>query len=195
MLFGYACTTPDHPDLLKQRGALTDAGCERIFEEHQAGLRFRSRLGLARALKACTKGDVLVVWRLDRLGRSPSHAIEIIGNLLTRGVVVRALAEELDTSSPEAALTVRVLAALAKFQQDSMTRGDRLRLSPNAFRAPVRPPPRPTGRPALLTPEQISAGRRLIASGNHTVASAARELGLRYSALWRRLRGTLHEPS
>jgi Resolvase, N terminal domain len=124
---------------------------------------------------------VLVVWRLDRLDRSPSHAIEIIGNLLTRGVVVRALAEDLDTSSPESALTVRVLAALAKFQRDSMTRGDRLRLSPNGFRAPARPPPRPAGRPALPSPEQISADRRLIASGDHTVASAARELGLRYT--------------
>jgi DNA invertase Pin-like site-specific DNA recombinase len=133
--------------------------------------------------------------RLDRLGRSPSHAIEIIGNLLTRGVAVRALAEKLDSSSPEAALTVCVLAALAKFQRDSMTRGDRLRLSPNGFRAPVRPPPRPAGRPALLTPEQISAGRRLIASGDHTVASAARELGIGYGTLWRRLRGTVHERS
>jgi DNA invertase Pin-like site-specific DNA recombinase len=191
MLSGYACAAPDDPDLLKQRRALTDAGCPRIFEEHGSGPRFGLRLGRARALKACAKDDVLIVWRLDRLGRHPPHAIEIIGNLLSRGVAVRALAEDLDTSAQKSAAAVAVLTALAKFQRDTTTRRHRIRLSPNGLGVPVRPPHPPLDRPPALNPQHIAAARRLIASGDHSIASAAREIGISYAALWRHLRSTV----
>ena len=193
MLIGYACISPDDPHLVLQRQALMAAGCGEIFEERGSWKRVRARLTLRHVLDACAGGDTLVVWRLDRLGRSAQHAIEIISNLAARGVAVRALAEEIDTAAPEAAVALRLTIALAKFQHSAKSRGDRLRLSPNGRGPIVRPPRRPLGCPRKITPEQIERARRLIAAGGKPVA-VARSLGVTYQTMRRslvRLRKTI----
>ena len=92
MLFGYARVSTDDQNLDLQHVALTAAGCAKIFEDRITGTA-RKRIGLARALKACAAGDVLVVWRLDRLGRSLAHLIELLTGLAARGVQFRSLSE------------------------------------------------------------------------------------------------------
>ena len=202
MLYGYACTSPDDPRLAAQRAALTAAGCSEIFAERGSWKRVRARLALGRALDACAAGDVLVVLRLDRLGRTPAHAVEIISNLAARGVAVRALDEQIDTAEPEAAVALRVIVALAKFQHSAKSRGERLRLSPNGLGkiTQTHPPPRPRGGrpgPRTITPEQIVRARRLIDAGGKP-AAVARTLGIPYKTMWRhlaRLRKTIERPT
>jgi DNA invertase Pin-like site-specific DNA recombinase len=116
MLIGYACIAPDDPHLALQREALTSIGCAEIFEERGSTLLVRARLALGRALDACAAGDVLMVCRLNLLGRSPAHAIEILHNLAARGVGLRSLTDGIDLTAPDAALTLRLIHALAEFR-------------------------------------------------------------------------------
>lgn len=114
---GYArvSSVDQHMDL--QRQALQSAGCLRIFEDHGvSGMQDRRR-GLSSMLKALRKGDVLIVWRLDRLGRSTIHLISTIEALKRRGVGFISLTECIDTSSAGGQLVFHLLAALAQFER------------------------------------------------------------------------------
>ncbi|WFU00675.1 recombinase family protein [Rhizobium sp. CB3171] len=114
---GYArvSTVDQHLDL--QRNALRGAGCSRIFEDHGvSGARDR-RCGLSSMLRALRKGDVVVVWRLDRLGRSIRHLISVVENLTRRGIEFLSLTENIDTSSAGGKLIFHILAALAEFEK------------------------------------------------------------------------------
>jgi DNA invertase Pin-like site-specific DNA recombinase len=105
LLFGYARVSTDDQNLDLQRTALQAAGCAKIFEDRITGTA-RKRAGLARALKVCAAGDVLIVWRLDRLGRSLGHhLIELLTALAARGVQFRSLTESIDTTTPTGKLT------------------------------------------------------------------------------------------
>ena len=92
MLIGYARVSTDDQNLDLQKDALTQAGCERIIEDHQSGAK-AERVGLKAALEYVRPGDTLVVWRLDRLGRSLKHLIEIVTKLEQRNVGLRSLVE------------------------------------------------------------------------------------------------------
>jgi DNA invertase Pin-like site-specific DNA recombinase len=145
----------DDPRLGLQRKALTAAGCGDIFEERGSGKRVRYRFALRRALAACAGGDVLIVWRLDLLGRSAAHIIEILHNLAAGGVGVHSLTDAIDMTVPDAALALRLVHALAEFQRRTMTRGDRGRLGPSGAPKGVRKAARPGSRRPKLTPHQI----------------------------------------
>jgi DNA invertase Pin-like site-specific DNA recombinase len=100
-LIGYArVSTPDQK-LSLQHDALERAGCERVFDDLASGAR-TDRPGLAEALAYLRAGDTLVVWKLDRLGRSMSHLIDKIGELASRGIGFRSLTENIDTTTPGA---------------------------------------------------------------------------------------------
>ncbi len=86
---------------VEQHAALKAAGCTKIFEDKITGTA-RKRTGLARALKICAAGDVLIVWRRDRLGRSLGHLIELLSGLAARGVQFRSLTKSIDTTTPTA---------------------------------------------------------------------------------------------
>jgi DNA invertase Pin-like site-specific DNA recombinase len=151
MLIGYVCSSPDDPRLDAQRAALAAAGCAKIVEERGSSPRVRARRVLGRLLDEVDRGDVLAVWRLDLLGRSAAHIVEIIDNLSARGVVVRTLSEEIDTSAPEAAMARRLIGALARFQRHTLTRGGRPRVSPSGLGRMVRKPRVRQGRsPSLV---------------------------------------------
>ena len=187
MLYGYACPSYDDRCCATQRSALIAAGCADIFEEYGSSPQVRARLALGRALDACARGDVLIVARLDRLGRSPAHAVEIIANLTGRGIAVRALAEQIDTGTAEAAVAVRLILALAAFEHATKAHHLWQRLSPTGG-GPIRPRPhgRPPRRPRAITREQIERGRALVAAGD-TIIATARVLGVNYNTLRRYL--------
>ncbi|CUX22385.1 DNA-invertase from lambdoid prophage e14 [Agrobacterium sp. NCPPB 925] len=114
---GYArvSTVDQHLDL--QKNALRLAGCDRIFEDHGVSGSDEQRSGLSSMLKALRRGDVLIVWRLDRLGRSLSHLISMVETLKRRGICFISLTESIDTSSAGGQLIFHILAALAEFEK------------------------------------------------------------------------------
>lgn len=99
MLIGYARVSTQDQNLELQREALTKAGCERIFEDRASGSR-ADREGLARAIDMLRSGDTLVVWKLDRLGRSVKQLVDLVGELQQRGVQFKSLTDAIDTSTP-----------------------------------------------------------------------------------------------
>ena len=114
---GYArvSTVDQHLDL--QKNALRLAGCDRIFEDHGISGSHEHRGGLSSMLRALRRGDILIVWRLDRLGRSIAHLISLVETLKRRGIGFISLTESIDTSSAGGQLIFHILAALAEFEK------------------------------------------------------------------------------
>ena len=117
MLIGYARVSTSDQRLDLQQDALRGAGCERIFTDRVSGAK-TERLGLTAALDACRAGDILVVWKLDRLGRSLAHLVATIENLAGRSVGFRSLQERLDTTTAGGKLIFHLFASLAEFERD-----------------------------------------------------------------------------
>ena len=147
-LIGYARVSTAEQDTALQTGALNKAGCERVFEDTGSGAK-ADRPGLADALAYLRDGDVLAVWRLDRLGRSMPHLIETIGALEARGVGFRSLTEAIDTTTPGGRLIFHVFGALGQFERDlirertkaAVAAGDMPPLPPTMITPPGSMPP------------------------------------------------------
>jgi DNA invertase Pin-like site-specific DNA recombinase len=134
MLIGYAriSTTDQTPAL--QRDALTKAGCDKIFTDTASG-SIADRHGLEEAISQLRPGDALVVWRLDRLGRSLKHLIETITALDARGVGFKSLTEQIDTTTSGGELIFHIFGALARGWQDHARHGTPS--GPRRFRSPT----------------------------------------------------------
>jgi DNA invertase Pin-like site-specific DNA recombinase len=120
MLIGYARVSTDEQSLAMQLDALRGAGCEAVFEDTGSGAR-PDRKGLADALGRCAAGDVLVVWKLDRLGRSLLDLVELVEDLRARGIGLKVLTgagASIDTTRPEGRFILGVFAALAEFERE-----------------------------------------------------------------------------
>ncbi len=117
MLIGYARVSTLDQRLDLQQDALRAAGCERIFTDTASGAK-TARPGLAAALEACRAGDILVVWKLDRLGRSLVHLVETVQALADDGIGLRSLQEQLDTTTSGGKLIFHIFASLAEFERD-----------------------------------------------------------------------------
>jgi len=117
MLIGYARVSTDDQELALQRDALTAAGCERLFEDTISGAK-AERPQLAEALDFLRPGDTLVVWKLDRLGRSLSNLIELLNDLSARGVGFKSLTEQIDTTTSGGNLIFHIFGALADFERE-----------------------------------------------------------------------------
>jgi DNA invertase Pin-like site-specific DNA recombinase len=117
MLIGYARVSTFEQSLDLQTDALERAGCERLFTD-QVGGAHAERPGLDQVLSHLRKGDTLVVWKLDRLGRSVRHLIETVGQLQERKIGFRSLRESIDTTTSGGKLVFHVFAALAEFERD-----------------------------------------------------------------------------
>jgi hypothetical protein len=139
-LLGYArvSTTDQHPQL--QVDALEGAGCYRVFTETASGAR-ADRPVLEQLLDQLRPGDTLVVWKLDRLGRSLRHLVDTVAVLADRGIGFRSLQEAIDTTTPGGKLVFHVFAALAEFERDLICDAPALGLLP--------PEPGPPRRPAV----------------------------------------------
>jgi len=154
MDIGYARVSTGEQTLDLQRDALQQAGCERVFEETASGAK-TDRLVLKESLAYARAGDTLVVWRLDRLGRSLPHLIETVAALAAlaaRGIGFKSLTEQIDTTTPGGKLVFHVFGALAEFERD-LTR-ERTHAGLAAARARERTGGRPeeavAGRPKTL---------------------------------------------
>jgi DNA invertase Pin-like site-specific DNA recombinase len=136
---------------------------------------------LAAVLGHARSGDVLVVWRLDRLGRSVQHPVATVTDLATRGVELRSLNEGIDTTTAGGRLTFHIVAAVAEFEADL------IRARTVAGLAPARARGRAGGRPSVMTPEKRAAADELMRAPGATVTGVPRALGVSRQAVYRYL--------
>ena len=181
--FGYirVSTTDQNPQL--QHDALNQAGCDQLFVDHASG-KTEDRPGLDALLSQLRAGDTVIVWRLDRLGRSLRHLIDIAADLDRRGVALVSLRENLDTSTPGGRLIFHVFGALAEFERDL------IRERTTAGLAAARARGRTGGRPTVWTPAKLATARAMRASGEHDIATIARVLGVSRASVYRALQNT-----
>jgi len=178
---GYARVSTGDQDARLQHDALTAAGCYRIFTDTASGA-LQSRPELDKLLDQLRPGDTLVVWRLDRLGRSIRHLIDQLSELQDRGIEFRSLQENIDTSSPGGRLVFHIFASLAEFERDL------IRERTNAGLAAARARGRTGGRPPRLTPHQVTTAKKLYDQQDMTVAQIGEVLGVSRSTIYRALK-------
>jgi DNA invertase Pin-like site-specific DNA recombinase len=178
---GYSRTSTSDQDPALQIDALTQARCERIFEETASGA-LDARPELERLLDHLRSDDVLVVWRLDRLGRSLKHLIEVVGQLEERGVALHSITEGIDTSTPGGKLVFHIFGALAEFERDL------IRERTMAGLAAARARGRRGGRPTVMTAEKLDVAREMYASKRHTLAAIAETVGVSRATVYRALK-------
>jgi DNA invertase Pin-like site-specific DNA recombinase len=167
MLIGYARVSTENQDTTAQTTSLGKAGCERIFTEKASGGRW-DRPELAKALDQLRAGDVLVVWRLDRLSRSLKDLLTIIERIDAVQAGFRSLTEAVDTTTPAGRMMMQMVGAFAEFER-AMIR-ERTRAGLEAARARGRY----GGRPSKLTQLQQEEAMRMVESGEKSAADVAR---------------------
>ena len=177
---GYARVSTLDQDPALQLDALTAAGCSKIFEDRISGAR-ADRPGLRQALDYARDGDVLIVWKLDRLGRSLPHLIETVAALKKRGVGFRSLTEAIDTTTPGGRLVFHLFGALGEFERDLIRERTRAGLSAAAARG------RKGGRKPVVNADKLARARSMVAKGL-TVREAATRLKIGKTALYEALR-------
>lgn len=181
MQIGYArVSTPDQT-LALQQDALTAAGCDQIFTDEGISGSVTTRRGLDRALGTLASGDTLVVWKLDRLGRSLSHLVNLIVELGAKGVSFRSLSDPIDTVNAGGRLILHIMGALAEFERSLIVERTQAGIQA-AKRCGVH-----LGRPSRLEPAQIDHARTLI-DGGESPRSVARTLRVGKSTLYRALK-------
>jgi DNA invertase Pin-like site-specific DNA recombinase len=182
-LVGYARVSTHEQETSLQQDALEAADCERIFADRASGA-LAERPELTRALEYARQGDTLVVWRLDRLGRSLRDLIETVTALGERGIGFRSLTESIDTTTPGGRLVFHVFAALAEFERDLIRERTQAGLSAARARG------RRGGRPPAMSGEQVAVARAMYDSHEHTTAKIAAVLGVSRATLYRHLAST-----
>jgi DNA invertase Pin-like site-specific DNA recombinase len=183
MKIGYARVSTDEQNLALQLDALKAAGCDAVHEDRLSGVA--KRPGLEQALAACAAGDVLIVWKLDRLGRSLIDLVGLVETLKARDVGLKVLTGEgatIDTTKPEGRLFFAMFAALAEFERELIRERTKAGMSAAKRRG------QHVGRPATLTPEKLDMARRLVAEGKGR-AIVARMVGVCPATLRRGLNG------
>ena len=170
MQIGYARVSTDEQTLDLQLDALKAAGCAQIFTDRVSGAR-ADRPGLTNALGHLRDGDTLVVWRLDRLGRSLPHLIETVTGLADRGVGFKSLTESIDTTNTGGRLIFHIFGALAEFERDLIR--ERTRAGLTAARARGRNGGHPRVK-SFADPRQLALARQLYAAKQTPVGDLCR---------------------
>jgi DNA invertase Pin-like site-specific DNA recombinase len=181
VIIGYARVSTRDQNLALQQDALTRIGCERIYSD-TAGGSVDARAGLTTALEALRHGDTLVVWKLDRLGRSLAHLVSTVIDLQARGVGLRSLHENIDTTSGVGKLVFHVFAALAEFERDV------IRERTMAGLASARARGRRGGRPPSLDARKVALARRLYEDGQTPVKEICATLSIGKTTFYRYLK-------
>src|SRR3982751_2274026 len=158
MLVGYARVSTADQNLDMQIDALNGAGCDRVFTDCQSGSR-SIRPGLSEALSHLREGDTLVVWKLDRLGRTVVQLIDMVNALAAKRIGFRSLTNGIDTGTPHGRFFFHVMAGLAEMERELIR--ERTRAGLDAAKARGRQ----GGRPKKLTPEQVGTVRDLHKAG------------------------------
>lgn len=184
MLIGYARVSTLDQNLDLQRDALKKAGCEKTFEDKASGGKV-DRPGLQEALEYTREGDTILVWRLDRLGRSLKHLIEMVTQLNERGVGFRSLQEAIDTTTSGGKLVFQIFGALAEFERNLIR--ERTQAGLEAARARGRN----GGRPKALDGKKVELAYQLYDAKKQSVKEICQILGISkptlYSYLGQRL--------
>jgi DNA invertase Pin-like site-specific DNA recombinase len=177
---GYARVSTGDQTLDLQRDALREAGCLDIYEEYASGAR-ATRPELAAALRACRQGDVLVIWKLDKLGRNTKHLIEIAEDLAQRGIGLKTLTGfDIDTTPPHGRLALQMFAALAEYERALIQ--ERIMAGIAAARARGRE----GGRKPKLSHEQQQLATEM-AKGGIPIATIASTLGCSRHTIYKAL--------
>ncbi len=181
MHIGYARISTSDQNLALQNDALAAAGCEKIFSDVASGAEV-AREGLALALNQLRLGDVLVVWRLDRLGRSLKHLIETVTTLQARGVGFKSLNEGIETQTSGGRLVFHLFACLAEFERSVIKERTQAGLVAAKSRGRIG------GRPPVLNADDIALAKRMHADHANTSANICRALGISKATLYRYLK-------
>jgi len=166
---GYARVSTDTQETHLQLDALQRAKCSRIYQEKASGAT-ADRPELLRLLDNARQGDVVIVWKLDRLARSLRQLIDTMALFHERDVELQSLTENINTTTPSGTLTFHLFAALAEFERDLLRQRGRV-----------------GGRPKALTADDLKKARALLRSGEYTKGEIAKELKVSRHTLWRAL--------
>ncbi|HDR9024793.1 TPA: recombinase family protein [Burkholderia vietnamiensis] len=182
MRIGYARVSTIDQNLELQRDALARAGCVQVYEEKASGKSKDGRHELANMMRALRKGDTLIVWRLDRLGRSLVDLVQLVDELAARGVAFESLSEKIDTSTAQGRMFFGFIATMAQYQRDVISENTRAGL--NAARARGRN----GGRPPALDDGAIKEIRVLMKSPDISMTSIAKRYGVSKPTLYNSLK-------
>lgn len=182
MLIGYARVSTDEQNLGMQLDALRAAGCEKVFCDEGISGAATDRRELNGALRALAAGDVLVVWKLDRLGRSLAHLIQVMTHLDAQGIGFRSLSEAIDTTTASGRLLFHIMGAIAEFERSLIS--DRTRAGMAAAKARGQH----LGRERKIDDDDAAWAQRTIALGRMTPYEVARTLRVSMPTLYRALR-------
>ena len=179
MLIGYMRVSTADQSLGLQRDALlaADVSPDRIYEDVCSG-KSTERPGLARALDVARDGDAIVVWKLDRVGRSLPHVVGLVGDLQKRGVGLKVLTGDIDTTTPTGRLVFGIFATLAEFERDLIHERTMAGL------AAARARGRAGGRPRVMTKQKVKAAMALMADRDNAARDVAHQLGVSLSTLY-----------
>lgn len=178
MKLGYARVSTEDQTLDLQLDALKADGCETIYQEHASG-KSAARLELESCLKALRAGDVLVTWRLDRLGRNLADLVRIVNDLESRGVGFVSLTEQINTTSSSGKLVFHLFASLAEFERNLIRERTQAGLKSARARGRIG------GRPAKLTGKDLAMAKALMADRDNDVVEVAKRFGVHRSTLYR----------
>src|ERR687893_739314 len=178
MLIGYARVSTEDQNIDLQRDALQKAGCEQIFTDRVSGTK-AERNGLTDALSHLRSGDTLVVWRLDRLGRSLRHLIDTVTALQERGIGFKSLRESIDTTTSGGKLVFHIFGALAEFEREIIRERTQAGLSAARSRG------KSGGRPKALTEKQVQMLNNLAADKDRSVEEICKTLGISRTTFYR----------
>jgi DNA invertase Pin-like site-specific DNA recombinase len=179
MLVGYERVSSEDQILDLQHDALVKAGCDRIFSEKLSGVK-AIRPELAAALAYLRPGDTLVVWRLDRLGRSLKDLLIIIEDLSARGIGFKSLTENIDTTSSSGKLVFSIFGAIAEFERQL------IRERTLAGLAAARARGRKSGRKIQHDDKKIAAVQHLAASSENSISQSCQTIGISRATYYRR---------
>jgi len=158
MLIGYARVSTQDQNLDLQIDALTNAGCKKLFHEKTSGSR-AERPEFSKALEALREGDTLVVWKLDRLGRSVKNLVDLVAELHKLGIQFKSLTDAIDTGTPSGRFFFHVMASLAQMERELTVERTRAGLET------ARKLGRKGGRKRRMTDSKIESAKRLLANG------------------------------
>ncbi|MCC0049809.1 MAG: recombinase family protein [Rhodobiaceae bacterium] len=183
MLIGYARVSTEEQNLDLQYHSLRKAGCAHIYSDKASGA-LSGRKGLRQAIRRCREGDVLVVWKLDRLGRSLIDLVSLVERLNARGIGLRVLTGQgamIDTSRPEGRMIFGIFAALAEFERELIRERTLAGMAAARKRGAV------FGRPRKLTDTQIAQAREWLDKKTKTPTAIARQFEVHVTTLKRSL--------
>lgn len=181
MLIGYARVSTDDQNLDLQHDALKKVGCEKFYDDHMTGSKI-NRPGLEAAIDFARQGDIIVVWRLDRLSRSLKDLIEMVALLDEKGIGLKSLHESIDTSSSSGKLIFHIFGALAEFERNL------IRERTHAGLAAARSRGRNGGRPKKLSIDKANLAVKLYHGKEHSIKQICELVGVSKPTLYKYLK-------